>query len=450
MVRYQAREALKNGRPEDAHQLLDRLVDAGDRKAWVLRSDVARGYVDRAERALRNEDVEGAWKDLNRVSAVAAPADPGVTRLRDTLLRLALAEIRAMLEAGKPLQALEAIGRVRERPADHPALPALDEAARDWQSAMDHSDRGEFEPARPKLERVRTRLGSRTAGLDRYEEQLNIREDRFKTAWPCLQTAAGASDWPEILRCADEVLAAAPRHREAQQARNRAWQVLQPEAVKPTPRLSDTVSHVPSRPANPEPTEPLPKRFFLWIDGVGAYLVCLANRISIGQATGDGPVDVPLFADVSRIHAALTRDAECYLLEASKAVLLNKAPVERAVLQTGDCIALGNSCQMTFDMPVPGGLSARLSLTGGRRLPMAVDSVLLMADMLVIGSGEKVHIRIPELEKPVYIVRQKDQLQVKWDGEFRIEGEKHNGRAPLPRAGTVIADPFTFAVEPVK
>jgi hypothetical protein len=81
---------------------------------------------------------------------------------------------------------------------------------------------------------------------------------------------------------------------------------------------------------------------------------------------------------------------------------------------------------------------------------MAVDSVLLMADMLVIGSGEKVHIRIPELEKPVYIVRQKDQLHVKWDGDFRIEGEKHNGRAPLPRAGTVIADPFTFAVEPVK
>ena len=29
MVKYQAREALKNGRPEDAHRLLDGLVDAG-------------------------------------------------------------------------------------------------------------------------------------------------------------------------------------------------------------------------------------------------------------------------------------------------------------------------------------------------------------------------------------------------------------------------------------
>ena len=81
---------------------------------------------------------------------------------------------------------------------------------------------------------------------------------------------------------------------------------------------------------------------------------------------------------------------------------------------------------------------------------MAVDGVLLMADMLVLGSGDKAHIQMPELEKPIYLVRQKDQLLVKWEGEFRIEGEKHEGRAMLPRAGTVIADPFTFAVEPVK
>ncbi|HEX3148313.1 MAG TPA: FHA domain-containing protein [Gemmataceae bacterium] len=450
MVKYQAREALKNGRPEEAHRLFDGLVSSGATRVWALRGDVIRGYVERAEKALRNDDVEAAWKDLTRVSALAAPTDAGVSRLRDVLVKLALAEVRAMLEAGKPLQALEAITRLRERPAESPALAPLADCARDWQSALDHADRGEFDQTRPLLARVRTALGTRTAGLDRYEEQLNIREDRFRRAWPLLQEAAAGSDWKEMLRCADEVMSAAPRHREAQQARNRAWQVLQPEAVRPTPSLSETVSL--SRAPSPPPDLPIPppKRFFLWIDGVGAYLVCLANRVSIGQATGEGPVDVPLFADVSRIHAALTRDAECYLLEASKAVSLNNSPAEKAVLQSGDRITLGSSCQMTFDLPVPGGLSARLQLSGGRRLPMAVDGVLLMADMLVLGGGSKTHVQIPELEKPVYIIRQKDQLLVKWDGEFRIEGNKHNGRAILPREGTVIADPFTFAVEPVK
>jgi hypothetical protein len=450
MLKCQAREALKHGRPEEAHRFLDSLVASGDRKSWALRGDVVRGYVDRAERALRHDDVEAAWKDLAYVSPLATPVDPGVSRLRDVLVRLALAEIRALLEAGKPLRALEAIARLRERPADSPAIAPLEEAARHWQAAIDFADRGEFEQVRPALEKIRPQLGTRTTGLDQFEEQLNVRDDRFRSAWPRLQEAAARSDWREIMRCADEVLAVAPRHREAQQARNRAWQTIQPEAVKPTPALSETVS-ISKGPAAVAVEPPLlPKRFFLWIDGVGAYLVCLASRISIGQATGEGPVDVPLFADVSRIHAALTRDAECYLLEASKAVSLNGAAAEKAVLQNGDRITLGNSCQMTFELPVPGGLSARLLLSGGRRLPMAVDGVLLMADMLVLGSGEKSHVKIPELEKPIYLVRQKDELLVKWDGEFRIENQKHEGRALLPRAGTVIAESFTFAIEPVK
>ena len=112
MVKYQAREALKNGRPEEAHRLYDGLVSSGASRVWALRGDVIRGYVERAEKALRNDDVEAAWKDLNRVVALAAPTDAGVARLRDVLVKLALAEIRAMLEAGKPLQALESIARL--------------------------------------------------------------------------------------------------------------------------------------------------------------------------------------------------------------------------------------------------------------------------------------------------------------------------------------------------
>src|SRR5262249_55615739 len=62
----------------------------------------------------------------------------------------------------------------------------------------------------------------------------------------------------------------------------------------------------------------LPKRFLLWVDGVGGYLVCLSHRVTFGQATSDGPIDVPLFADVSRLHAEITRDGEGYVVESGK------------------------------------------------------------------------------------------------------------------------------------
>ena len=35
-------------------------------------------------------------------------------------------------------------------------------------------------------------------------------------------------------------------------------------------------------------------RFLLWVDGVGGYLVCLADEITLGQAVARGGADVPV------------------------------------------------------------------------------------------------------------------------------------------------------------
>ena len=93
------------------------------------------------------------------------------------------------------------------------------------------------------------------------------------------------------------------------------------------------------------------RRFWLWVDGVGGYLVCLDSRITIGQAVQDATVDVPLLADVCRLHATLTRDTEGYLIEAFHGVRINGRPVTRSSLQTGDCVSLGASCQVQFRQP---------------------------------------------------------------------------------------------------
>jgi hypothetical protein len=451
IVKWRAREALKNGRPEEAHRLLDDLVAAGNRRAFALRADVVRGYLERAEKALRHEDVEAAWADLARVEQIA-PADGGVVRLRDMLTRLGIAEARAALEAGNPMLALQALGRLKERPASSPEAGPMEEAAREWLLASEDAERGEFTTARAAAGRARGKLGGRTAGLDRFEQDLVRREDHFRFAWGELTAAAAEGNWRDLIRLADEVLAVAPCHREAQQARARAWQNVQPETAvytKPEVAVTAGAEAVPleeTQTAGPEPAAP--RRFFLWIDNVGAWLVCLGPRVAVGQATPEGgPVDVPLYADVSRVHASLTRDEESYILETSRDVLVNGAPVTKAVLRPGDRLTVA-SCPLLFEQPVPGCLSARLTPGGGRRLPMAVDGVLLMADLLVIGPGEKVHVSAPDLKQPLYLFRQKDRLGVRWPGEFTVEGQKCRDRALLPPQGCVSGDGFTFALEP--
>ena len=150
-----------------------------------------------------------------------------------------------------------------------------------------------------------------------------------------------------------------------------------------------------ARSSRPEPSPggaaaPLPKRFLLWIDGVGGYLVCLSPRVTFGQAVNDGPVDVPLFADLSRLHAEIFRDGEGYVLESAREVLVNGLAVPRTVLRPGDRLTLGTTCQFLFHLPVPISPSARLELVSGHRLPLAVDGIILMAESLVLGPGMQV------------------------------------------------------------
>src|SRR5262249_13188749 len=150
---------------------------------------------------------------------------------------------------------------------------------------------------------------------------------------------------------AEQVLAVAPNHAEARRARARAWQAVEPVTLP---------LGAPAAAPKEEQVEASP-RFLLWIDGVGGYLICLGNRLTFGQATQPG-VDVPLVADVSRIHATLTRDAEGYLLETVRPVQVNGQPVTRALLRPNDRITLGATCQLRFRQPAPVSASAVLEI----------------------------------------------------------------------------------------
>jgi hypothetical protein len=191
-----------------------------------------------------------------------------------------------------------------------------------------------------------------------------------------------------------------------------------------------------------------PKRLLLWIDGVGGYLLCLSNRITLGQATGEAPVDVPLYADVSRMHATLSRDAEGYLIEAARPVLVNGKPQTRALLQPGDRVTLGNSCQFLFQQPAPISTSAKLQLVSGHRLPYAVDGVLLMADSLVLGAGTQTHVTLPERKENIILFRHKDGIGIKCDGDFCIDGQRCKDRGVLGIQAAASGPEFTLAIEP--
>lgn len=318
---------------------------------------------------------------------------------------------------------------------------------------------------------------------------MEARHARFREAVAHLLDAAEAKRWREAVAYAAEVLAVAPDHREAKAVRGKAWVAAAPETAdfSPPPEppgasagVRSTSAHAGAvrdtrwdsvrPPLTPEHTiirpsgasasgfaplssvggnVALPKRFLLWVDGVGGYLVCLSSRVTFGQATADGPVDVPLFADVSRTHAEVTRDTEGYVIESGRAVRVNGTETRCAVLTAGDRVTLGASCQFVFHKPVSVSSSVRLELTSGHRLPVSVEAVLLMGNELILGPGPDSHIPL-KVPSPVLIYRSREGLSVRVpDAKFTIDDRPCTDRALLPLPGVVCADAFTFAVEPV-
>ena len=432
-----------------------------------------------------------AWCDLIAAESLNT-GEKAVADLRQALSRMALVQVRAMLEAGRPIDAIDQITRTRERGVRHPDLQQLETAAQDWIQATELADRGEFLRAIAELDRVAPKLPSPRSGLERHRADVENRHASFSEAVARLYDAAEAKRWREAVSIAAEVLAVAPDHREAKAIRGKAWVVAAPETADFVPHADDRAASLQSRTTASEaavaathetrrdsarlssglpvarvvhppssggmPAMPLssttamslPKRFLLWVDGVGGYLVCLSSRVTFGQATAEGPVDVPLFAEVSRTHAEVTRDGEGYVIESGRGIRVNGGETKRSVLGAGDRVTLGASCQFLFHKPVSMSSSVRLELTSGHRLPVAVDAVLLMGNELMLGPGPEAHIEIPGLECPVLIYRSKDGLSVRVpDQKFTIDDRHCHDRSLLPLPGVVSCDAFTFAIEPV-
>jgi hypothetical protein len=447
---WQAREALQAGRLDDAYRLVESPCMPHHRRRWDIHRQLAAAFAERAEKKLRQNDPTGAWADLLKAEQTGAD-DPTAAILRRELIEIGLAELLALLQAGEAARAVETVSQLRDRHAAPPELDALDEAAKAWVAAREQADKGEFPLAMETLERVQRLVPEAARAVERWLFAVHERQLRFHDLLPTLHEAGRKARWQEVVRLAEEVLAAAPQHAEAKSLRARAWKAIEPPTmiVGSRDRQEEPGPAEGKADKDAEPVVGGSQAFHLWIDGVGGFLVCLGNRVTLGQATPESTVDVPLMADVSRLHAALVRDSEGYLLHALRPVRVNGKVVEKTLLHSGDRLILGSCCQLQFLQPAPVSTSARLELSSGHRPRLAVDAVLLMADTLVLGPGQQVHVQMPDLVQPVILYRQKEGLGIRAVGTFTINGQSVRERGVLKPGDHVVSEQFSLTLEPV-
>jgi hypothetical protein len=291
------------------------------------------------------------------------------------------------------------------------------------------------------------------AVLEQRRKSNEIARDRATRLRGELQNALGQQNWAEILRLADAFLDLAPECREVKQTRDEALRRL-------GVRFGSTVAHTEPAIAVDEPT-PVPvnrprdatgslrSRFILWVDGVGGYLVCPGNVVTIGQANPGSTVEIPIMGDLSRQHAAIIRDGEGYSIRSDREVSVNGRMIRQGTLRHRDLVRLGHTVEMRFSLPCPISSTARLDLTSRHRLHLSLAGILLMSDTCVIGSSAQTHVQVPDVAAQLVIYRQGEGLYCRGNGLLEIDGLTHDGRGPLRWTSRIIAGDVSLTLEPL-
>lgn len=207
----------------------------------------------------------------------------------------------------------------------------------------------------------------------------------------------------------------------------------------------------PFRVESRSPASP-PREARLWIDGVGTWLLWLPERLSLGGprplTSSRPPADLPLLADLARLHAILERHPEYYLLALEGEGEVNGRPVAgEALLRGGEEITLGTDVRLRFEVPSPLSASARVTFLSGHRPAERLDGLVLLAETCLLGPSAEHHIVCPEVSTPLVLYRQKGGLWCRSAEEWKLEGRALTGAAPLAPGALVATESVTFRIE---
>ena len=222
------------------------------------------------------------------------------------------------------------------------------------------------------------------------------------------------------------------------------------------------------------------QRLVAWVDGAGAFLLCLGETVTLGGLAGRA--DVRLTADLSARHASIHRSGEGYVVEATGPAVVASEPAVasgrgglngsaapgsrrrgsgrrgsgRAVegrtdLNSGDELVLyregGGAVRLGFRRPNALTATAVLSIASEHRTEPRYDGILLLADACVLGPGPECHVRCREWQETVLLFRRDGGLFCKSPLPLVVDGRPVKGAVPVEAGDHVTGPGISFRLE---
>lgn len=460
-----AQQALEAGRWDEAGLLLQQDSVREFLPAKRLSQEVAARLVGRSQQRLLAGESSAGWQDL-RMAAQLGGNDLQLAELRQAYARRSLERIQSLLARGETALASEQIAKLEQRRlgGDQRRLWKLivELIAR----AKESSRRGDAARAVDILERVRLLLPDPKDPIAAQitERQAQLRKDavQIQELSTRLHEAVSREAWTTVLSLAAALLELASEHPSARQARRRAWNAVGMEATQSPQRSPGLPARNRGRLLNVKTTRngassadvdtmtarEQGKRLVAWIDGVGGFLICLSDEVSLGQPSVPSTVDIPILADISRRHATLRRDGEAYVLNPAHDVSVNGRKLTGPlVLNDNALIELGDSVRLRFRRPHALSATAVLTVESHHKTEPAVDSIVLMSDSCILGSQSHCHIRCRDWTDELVLFRRDGGLAFRTSVAVEVDGGPGDHDAVLPGKCRLEAENFALSFE---
>ncbi|MEZ6062157.1 MAG: FHA domain-containing protein [Planctomycetaceae bacterium] len=189
--------------------------------------------------------------------------------------------------------------------------------------------------------------------------------------------------------------------------------------------------------------------YMLWIDGVGAWQLCVGDTFVIGAPSFEEKcADIALLANVSRRHATVSRQDENWSLQAHQHTSVSGKTVHgRCSLRSGDQICLADRVRLGFRIPSVLSSSAVVDFESDHRPSHSVDGIILMSDHCLLGPRKDHHICCPEWPELVVLFHQQGRLMCRSKAALKVNDRLVKDSEVLNHGSVVSGDELRFRVE---
>ncbi len=456
-----ANDAIAAGKLNAAVALFRRDRFRDTRTGHLVASRLTKALVQRAENATSNGNLHQAWEDLTLATAIALPqAADALSRRKHQLVELTVEVAEAHLANAKTTHALRTIDELTSRQILDWRADRVAKAAKLLQAADESEASGQLENSIKQLEQVKE-LYPQLDFVESRRAANRHRQMQVRDLTSELQDKTMKGDWADVKLCCQKLLAIAPKYKVALDAQKHCL-----AQMHRTTYIGSRLTHASTssdsfyqingrRPGNQECEASAEDRravantFLLWVDGVGGFLVCTAERNIIGQALPQAEISIPVLGDLRRRHARLETIDGRHLMQFLGSERSEGFEVDQPLaLRCGQTVGLDGGVKLKYSQTHPLSSTARIDFVSRHRTQPWSDAILLAGQSIVLGPNRNNHVHCPWWNNDLILFHRNQKWFTRTKGKFVIDGREVDSEGPIELNSTICGEDFSLTLEP--